>query len=172
MEVTRGEAWSWTQSSKSANYALQERALFIGSFFLNLPLPSRGNPYVAVCDVPSLQQTVVVRRQFDEIFSWCWPPTGDLGVQCRTDLDSQYLDPWSEKEEERFCRESTRTDGSAQHPNFPVLPAQAACPPTAAIASSEVHLYSDIRVVCGNCSSTFPRIPLIDCPRILHLYGK
>ena len=104
VEDTTSESSGSGGSSVSVQHGLQERALFMASFFLNLPFPGVGKPYVAVCDVPALQEAVVVRRSFDDVLSWCHPAEDIPNVVPRDSGDDQTLWPWSKKEERRFTK--------------------------------------------------------------------
>lgn len=90
-------------SSTSVQYQLQERSLFLSSFFLDLPFPGIGKPYMAVCDVPSTQQALVVRRSFDDVLSWCHKAENVPNVVPRNKRSDQTLWPWKKKEERHFC---------------------------------------------------------------------
>jgi hypothetical protein len=93
-------------SSHSEQYALHERSLFLASVFLDLPLPGPGQPYRAVCDVPSRGETLIVERRFDDVIRWCRPPADPKVVPAvvpREDLPGQSLMPWTSTEEARFC---------------------------------------------------------------------
>lgn len=93
--------------STSTQYALNDRPMFLPSYFLNLPLPEEHKPLVAVCDVPSSGFTIIVRRPFDEVLSWCRDVNrfeADYpGLKPYRDIKSQVLQPWTEEEEIRFC---------------------------------------------------------------------
>ena len=107
--------------SKSIQHSLQERSLFLASYFLDLPMPGPGEPFVAVCDVPSLRETLIVRRHFDELLTWCRKLSPEDGanetqlkvpdVVPRTNLDEQRLWPWTVDEELRFCGPPPREKG-------------------------------------------------------------
>jgi hypothetical protein len=102
------ESYSRTESaelktSDSVQYSLQERSMFLASYFLNLPLPTPGGDYVAVCDVPYLGETVVVHRDFDQVLNTQCPPAQMSDMPARDDAADQTLWPWNTEEEERFC---------------------------------------------------------------------
>jgi type IV secretory pathway TraG/TraD family ATPase VirD4 len=110
-------------STTSVQTSLQERSLFLSSYFLGLPLPAPGRPYVAICDLPHLQQVSVIRRSFDEVLSWCPRPQPEIvpGLVPRTDAAGQTLRPWTEEEERRFCGPPA-TPGQAGDAPVPKLP--------------------------------------------------
>ncbi|MBI5386442.1 MAG: type IV secretion system DNA-binding domain-containing protein [Verrucomicrobia bacterium] len=95
-------SWGPGGHSVSVQQALQERALFLGSFFLDLPLPRPGQTYVAVCDVPSRQCIAILRRPFDDLLAWCRRPSGVPNVVPRSDED-QVLLSWTLEEQKFFC---------------------------------------------------------------------
>lgn len=98
--VTRG-----TQGvSTSEQSGLRERSMFLASYFLDLPLPRPGGGYVAVCDVPFLGESLIIRRQFDQVLSWCRGSDADVpAVVKREKVADQILTPWSREEEQWFC---------------------------------------------------------------------
>ncbi|MCX6917625.1 MAG: type IV secretion system DNA-binding domain-containing protein [Verrucomicrobia bacterium] len=106
--------------STTTQYAIHERSLFLASFFLDIPFPGRGRPYVAVCDVPFLRETLIVRRHSDELFSWLHQPGDNIhGVDARTDISGQSLVPWDPDEERRFCGESFDQNSAEVKPAAP-----------------------------------------------------
>lgn len=115
METVITETSSQSGSSVSHQKSLQERALFLASYFLDLPLPRRGGDYMAVCDLPSQQAIVVVRRPFNEVLAWCRPPSATPNVVPRLDAD-QWMQPWTPDEVSLFC------GGAATPPVPPPLP--------------------------------------------------
>jgi hypothetical protein len=56
--------------STSRQHHVVERSFLIGSFFLDMPFTGPGQPYAAVCDVPCLRTTFIVRRPFELVNSW------------------------------------------------------------------------------------------------------
>lgn len=76
----------------------------MGSYFLNLPMPGLGQSYVAVCDLPCLRQIIITRRPFNQVLSWCLPPSQTPSVVLRTNTREQSLQFWSVQEEQRFCQ--------------------------------------------------------------------
>jgi hypothetical protein len=104
VEPVLSESFSRQGNSRSIQYGLHERALFLGSFFLDLPLPGLGRTYAAVCDVPSLRRIIILRRPFDQVLAWCQPPAPIPPVLLRTDTREQILQPWTPAEEQRFCQ--------------------------------------------------------------------
>ena len=130
IETTVTETTSSNQAnSKSVQRALHERSLFLASYFLNLPFPGAGQPFVAVCDVPSLQETLIVQRQFDQLLSWCGKTINDdddaesqahvPDVVPRTNLDEQRLIPWSQMEKSKFCGIPESKTPPTNKPNLP-----------------------------------------------------
>ena len=90
--------------SRSVQHGLHERSLFMGSYFLDLPLPGLGKTYVAVCDLPCLGQIIITRRPFDQVLSWCQAPSQIPAVLLRTDIREQTLQFWTAEEVKRFCQ--------------------------------------------------------------------
>ena len=109
--------------SISVQQSLQERSLFLGSFFLDLPLPRPGQDYMAVCDVPARQSIAILRRPFDDLLAWCCPPSAIPNVVPRPDAD-QTLQPWTDAEKKVFCQPPS----PAAAPASPVPPPPS--PPT------------------------------------------
>lgn len=106
--------------STTTQYSIHERSLFMASFFLDIPFPGRGRPYVAVCDVPILGESLIVRRRSDEVFSWLRQPGDNVsGVDQRTDTSEQALVPWDPDEERRFCGESFGENSGESKPPAP-----------------------------------------------------
>jgi len=104
MEMETTEGGGQRPGSKSIRRHLQERPVFLSSFFMDLPFPGIGKPYVAVCDVPHLRKTIVVQRESDEILSWCKPPKKNISnVESRQHDKRQSLDPWTKEEELSFA---------------------------------------------------------------------
>jgi type IV secretory pathway TraG/TraD family ATPase VirD4 len=104
-ETTFTENTGGDHPGTSIHHSLQERSLFLASFFLDLPFPGIGQPYVAVCDVPWLREVLIVQRSFDEVLTWCRPSSGSAvpAVVPRTKVKDQTLWPWDEDETLRFC---------------------------------------------------------------------
>lgn len=124
IEENHSESTGTQNNSETTNYALQERSMFLASFFLDLPFPVRGGAYVAVCDVPYLSETLIVQRSADQVFEWSDEPPGDEGVLAvdpREEPDDQTLSPWGEKEELKFLKKSpaqdTKTRKEPEPPN-------------------------------------------------------
>ena len=84
--------------SRSVQYTTQDRPLFLASYFLDLPLPRKGKPFVAVCDVPCLGETLIVRRPFDDVLEICREGEPVENVIPRDDDGGQMLIPWSTDE--------------------------------------------------------------------------
>lgn len=115
MERSTTQSHGGESGSISETLSLQDRPMFLASYFLNLPLTGVGQPYVAVCDVPCLGETLIVQRSFDEVLSWCRPRQRDVpGILPQSNPQDQLLLPWSEGEAKRFCgsaaREATDAD--------------------------------------------------------------
>lgn len=100
----QGKGWPL---HKSVQYQLQERPLFLASYFLDLPFPGPGEFYSAVSDVPSLKRILNTRWPFDQLLQWCRKPRGierkAPGVQPREDKENLHLQPWTKDEELFFC---------------------------------------------------------------------
>ena len=96
-ETVVTESWSNSGRSVSVQKSLHERALFLASFFLDLPLPRPGRDYMAVCDLPSRQCIAILRRPFDDLLAWGRPPSPVPNVVPRPDAD-QSLQPWTPDE--------------------------------------------------------------------------
>ncbi len=103
MEPSWSESWGSNNRSESVGYQVQERSLFTSSYFLNLPFPRAGGPYVAVSDVPCLGSTLVSRRPFDQMLSWCRPAAKVRNAIPRPNIEEQTLWPWTAEEELAFC---------------------------------------------------------------------
>lgn len=116
IETTVSKTTGGGHKTQSVQSALHERSLLLASYFLDLPFPGPGQPFEAVCDVPSLRETLVVQRQFDQLLAWC-RKTGEedegkgskrkedesLDLQPCDDPKDQHLLPWTEQEELKFC---------------------------------------------------------------------
>lgn len=73
------------ERSTAKHTELQERSMFLASFFMDLPFTGPGQPYVAVCDLPHLGETLIVRRAFDEVIAWCHSQEGSW-LLCEEDI--------------------------------------------------------------------------------------
>lgn len=111
-ETVVSETWGSGGRSKSIQYALHERFLFLGSFFLDLPFPRKGEEFVAVNDVPSLRRILITRRPFDQLLAWNQKPENieslEPSMKRRTDPTEQTLQPWTREEELFYCGKSTQ----------------------------------------------------------------
>ena len=120
-EAVHGEQRGPGGHSKSVQYALHERPLFLGSFFLDLPFPRAGEEFVAVHDVPWLKRILITRRPFDQLLAWNQKPDNleDLepSVERRTDPSEQTLQPWTRDEELFYCGHSTQPKEDRQSQN-------------------------------------------------------
>jgi hypothetical protein len=105
IETTYSESWGKEGHGRSAQYKLEERFLFLASVFLNLPLPARGGPLIAISDVPCLQTTLISRRWFDQLLSWLRPLSTIPAVLPRPNIKDQTLKPWEPEEERSFTGE-------------------------------------------------------------------
>jgi type IV secretory pathway TraG/TraD family ATPase VirD4 len=101
METSYSETFSGGNVSRSFQYNLKERSLFLSSVFLDLPFPTCGT-YHSINDVPSLGSTFVTRRPFAEILSWLKPLGNAPAIVRRTDPGEQFLAPWDDEEKKRF----------------------------------------------------------------------
>ena len=114
VEPVYTESWSKDGRSGSLQYSLQDRSLFNASFFLNLPFPAPGGPYVSVSDVPWLQSTLISRRWFDHLLAMARPASAVPGTLPREHINEQTLWPWTEEEEVYFCGEIVDDDGAGK----------------------------------------------------------
>ena len=115
-EASYSESWSKDGHSYSCQYHVVERALFLASVFLNLPLPAPGKPFLAVSDVPCLDATLISRRWSDRIFSWCRrqsAATRIAAVKPRNNVWEQTLKQWSEEEERSFLGQPQKSEPPA-----------------------------------------------------------
>jgi type IV secretory pathway TraG/TraD family ATPase VirD4 len=104
VETSYSYGSSTSGSSSSRSYSLHDRSMFLASFFLDIPFPGPGAPYTAVCDVPCLRETIIVRRWFDDVIKWCKHPVKEVpGMEARKDERHQVIHPWDSEEEARFC---------------------------------------------------------------------
>jgi hypothetical protein len=121
-EEVRSESTGAGTKQTSVQYPVHERSLFIASFFLSLPFPRLDTSYQAVADIPCQNRTLVIDRPFDEVLSWCIPPSDIPPVVPFGTWANQLLEPWSAEEESRFCDEPVANDAntdSAQTSNDP-----------------------------------------------------
>ena len=109
-EPVWSEQWGAGGHSKSVQHTLHERSLFLGSYFLNLPLPRVGEEFVAVHDVPWLKRVLITHRPFDQLLAWNSKPEDmedkEPSVKRRIDPTEQSLQPWTRDEELFYCGES------------------------------------------------------------------
>ena len=113
IEETSTTSWGDSGSSDSIQSSLQERPLFLSSVFMDLPFPDSRQPFTAICDVPHLRRTLIVRRPFETVLAWCGKVMGKEAAETgndevpsamyRTDIKNQTLQPWTSDEERRFC---------------------------------------------------------------------
>ncbi len=57
-------------NSTTVQYSVQERSMFLASVFLDLPFPVGGGTYEAICDLPTIRETVILQRSFDDVLGW------------------------------------------------------------------------------------------------------
>ena len=105
--VTKNEGAGGKNTSEQQS--IQERSMFLASYFLDLPFPGLGSDYVGVCDVPILGEILVVRRPFDDVLSWCHKSQDVPNVVQRDNVKDQTLWPWTPAEERRFCEKPKST---------------------------------------------------------------
>jgi type IV secretory pathway TraG/TraD family ATPase VirD4 len=107
-ETSRSQTSSFEGRSSTVSWFLQERDMFLPSYFLDLPFPGLGGSYVAVCDVPFTGEVLIVERSFQEILRDIQGPSeiGVPGLIPRTDMKNQSLYPWTEEEKGRFFAEA------------------------------------------------------------------
>lgn len=110
------ESWSKGGHSVSVQKSLHERALFLASYFLDLPLPKSGGDYLAVCDLPSRGCIAILRRPFDEVLSLCQPRSAVPNLVPRP-VAEQHLPPWTPDERKFFCG-----PGVEESPSLPKKP--------------------------------------------------
>ena len=116
-EASYSESWSKDGHSYSCQYHVVERALFLASVFLDLPMPALGKPFLAVSDVPCLDATLISRRWSDRIFSWCRRQSADspiAAVKPRNNVWEQTLEQWSEEEERIFLGQPQKSEPPAE----------------------------------------------------------
>jgi len=108
-EVSYSESWG-KEYTFSYQYQLQDRPLFLGAKFLDLPLPVVGGQYEAIHDLPFTGAATITKYFFDEVLSWLEKPTDsreDLpdaaAVELRANARDQELAPWDPNEETDFC---------------------------------------------------------------------
>ena len=104
-EASYSESWSREGTSHSRSYKVVERAMFLSSFFLSMPMPDAGRSLTAVSDVPCLDTTLVSRRWFSQLLSWiqrAQDGTRIAAVQPRDNVWEQTLQGWSDAEERSF----------------------------------------------------------------------
>jgi type IV secretory pathway TraG/TraD family ATPase VirD4 len=97
--VSRGP----TGTTHSENFSLQDRPLFLASTFLSLPLPEPGGPFIAINDIPCLNETLINDWWWDDVIGMCDSPGNIPGVIRRTNKKHEYLRPWNAREERDFC---------------------------------------------------------------------
>ena len=102
-EESHGSSWSKEGTSHSTSWGTTERAMFLASFFMNLPFTGPGKELVAVHDIPSLQKTSITRRPFDKVNSWRVKPTDVKAVMGRTSILEQTLVGWDTAETAEYC---------------------------------------------------------------------
>lgn len=122
LETSVTETRGFESNSTAWNQSIQERSMFLASFFLDLPLPGDGGRYTAVCDVPSFRETLIVDRPFEEVKALLLPRANVDDLKPRTDLNHQTLQPWTATQEELFCPGLKRRElkpGRKRPPNRP-----------------------------------------------------
>jgi len=129
MESQWSESWGKDGHSASVQYRVEERSVFTSSFFLNLPFPRAGGPYVAVNDVPCLGSTLISRRWFDQLLSWRSKPAGVANTIPRPNIKEQTLWPWTPEEAAAFCGKAG--SASKSEPKQPELPLESSAEPPA-----------------------------------------
>jgi hypothetical protein len=104
IETTITDTSGSSGSSQAVQRSLQERSLFQSAFFMELPFPEVGGPYVSVNSVPSIPETLISRRPFETVLSWKKASDENFpSVEPKDDLDDQTLLPWTEQEKRLFC---------------------------------------------------------------------
>ncbi len=119
LEQVYSESKSGTEHGWAVQYSLRERSLFLASTFLDLPFPTKGGCYRAICDVPAHGCVYIVERPFDQMLSWVVKPAPDVpALEKRADPKEQALKPWSIAEKLRFYARKPE----ALNPKPPYLP--------------------------------------------------
>ena len=129
MEDVKSESIGHGATTRTVHHNLTERLAFVASFFMNLPLPRRGGPFMAVCDVPCLERFFVIKRTFDEVLSWCIP-IPPAPIRTPPSPEQETLRPWTPKEEAHFCEPRPAQPVPAPPPQSPASPASPAVDPT------------------------------------------
>jgi Type IV secretion-system coupling protein DNA-binding domain len=73
-EITFSYSTGSGTTTTTVQHSLQERSMFLASVFLNLAFPVRGGVYEAICDLPSMRETVILQRSFDVVLGWLPKP--------------------------------------------------------------------------------------------------
>ena len=105
---------SWGESSgpggvtSSVNSSIVDRPTFLPSFFLDLPMPKEGGPFMMVSDVPGLKTAFVTKIKSDAVFSMTKTLTEEeernvIAYDRETDIEAQKLVPWGSDEELLYC---------------------------------------------------------------------
>jgi hypothetical protein len=102
-ERSTGVSYGPGGKTTSQNFRTEERALFLASEFLNLPLPEPGGPFRAINDIPCFKQVLINDWWSDEVFAMCKRISDVPGVDRRDNPQEQYLNPWTVKEERDIC---------------------------------------------------------------------
>ena len=102
-EESYSKSTSKEGTSYTTNWGTHENSVFLGSFFMDLPFTGPGKPFVAVHDIPSLEKTLITRRQFDEVNSWRVKPADVKAVMGRTSILEQTLVGWDTAEAAEYC---------------------------------------------------------------------
>ena len=124
--------------SRSVQYSTQDRPLFLASYFLDLPLPRRDKPFVAVCDVPCLGETLIVQRNFNDVLKLCREADEVLNLIPRKDDGGQLLIPWSSEKFKAVLDGIGKTGGSTSgKQEAPVTGAGPVAPATAGAAPGQ-----------------------------------
>jgi len=89
--------------STSFNYDTQERSLFLPSVFTGLAKPEPGGPFQAINDIPCFRNVIINQWLADDVFAMCKKSSDIPGIQRRTKVSDQFLEPWDAKEELEFC---------------------------------------------------------------------
>ena len=131
MEDVKSESKGRGPTTRTVHHNLTERLAFVASFFMNLPLPRLGGPFMAVCDVPCLERFFVIQRTFDEVLSWCIP-IPPAPIRRPPSPEDERLRPWTPEEEAYFCEPRPPQPAAAPPPQSPASPASPASPPSKA----------------------------------------
>lgn len=90
--------------TRTTQSSVNDRTMFLPSFFTDLSLPGPGKDLVSVSDLPSLNEVTINQTPFDYVLSLLHPLKERQFPPLipRTDTAGQRLQPWSDEEKRRF----------------------------------------------------------------------